>query len=71
MATGIVAIAARLNGLSWAGTVLFVLNLFAFVALWVLLRLWHGGRALASSLADFRNASGLLTIVADTCVVGR
>lgn len=72
MATGIVSIATRLDGLSRLSEGLFGLNAAAFALLWLLLLLNRVGRcpaAVLGDLADDREAPGMLTIVAGTCVV--
>jgi tellurite resistance protein TehA-like permease len=72
MATGIVSIAAALNGIGPVATALFFINLIAFSAIWLLLFLrvcYHPSGVLAE-LQDHRSAPSVLTIVAGTCLFG-
>lgn len=72
MATGIVAIAAELQGRPLIAAVLFDLNVVAYGLLWLLslLRLaWHP-RRMAADLADHHRGPGFFTTVAATCVLG-
>jgi tellurite resistance protein TehA-like permease len=72
MATGIVSIAARLLGLSPVGVVLFVLNIGAYLVLWLLtgLRLMRHWPNVRRDLTDHQRSFGFLTTVAGTCVLG-
>ena len=71
MATGIVSIATRLNGLAWLSGALFALNLSAFALLWLLLinRVGRRPAAVLDDLAEDREAPAILTVVAGTCVI--
>lgn len=73
MATGIVSIAAHFMGLIPVAWALFVINLVAYPALWVLTLLrvaWHPSRVLAD-LTDHDRGPGFFTTVAATSVLGR
>ena len=72
MATGIVSIAADLEGLSALAVVLFWFNAAAFIVLWVmyLLRLIFYPRAFAQDMTDFERGPGFFTLVAGTGVFG-
>lgn len=72
MATGIVSIAAGLDGLRTVSTALLLLNVVAFLGLWVLLalHLHRSPRSVLADLSDHRRAPAMLTIVAATCVLG-
>ncbi|MGH7181623.1 MAG: tellurite resistance/C4-dicarboxylate transporter family protein [Nitrospiraceae bacterium] len=72
MATGIMAIAAHLNGLRSLALVLFGTAMLAYVVLWLLTlaRLyWFRGFLLADLTSHARGA-GFLTMVAGTCLLG-
>ena len=72
MATGIVSIAALLQGMPVVAHSLFWLNVALYLTLWTLYlaRLArHGGRLLAD-LGDHNRGVGFFTIVAGTCVLG-
>ena len=72
MATGIVSVGAHLLEIAVLPTVLFVFNVFAYIALWILtvLRLIRHRQALLSDLTSHQHAFGFLTIVAGTGVLG-
>jgi tellurite resistance protein TehA-like permease len=72
MATGIVSIAAALNGMGRIANLRFILNLFAFPVLWLLLllRLRYHPCAVLADLQDYHRGPSLLTIVAGTCILG-
>lgn len=73
MATGIVSIAAYLQGLRWIAAGMMWLNAALYVLLWVLLlaRLILGPKSLLGELANFRLAPSFFTIVAGTGVLAR
>lgn len=72
MATGVVCVAAHLEGWEIVSHALAALNLAAFGLLWLLfiLRFWRFPAAVARDFSDFRRAPGFFTIVAATAVVG-
>jgi len=72
MATGIISIAAAQLGHSQLSRLLFLLNLVAFPALWLLtlLRLVHFPLACLADLHDHQRGPSLLTVVAGTSVLG-
>jgi tellurite resistance protein TehA-like permease len=72
MATGIVAIACQLEGLTALAKVLVVVNVAALAALAVLtvLRLILFPRAFLHDLGDYRRGVGFFTIVAGVAVLG-
>jgi tellurite resistance protein TehA-like permease len=72
MATGIVSIGSDLLGLSVLGAALFVVNIGAYLGLWLLtvLRLVRYRGAFLEDLTDHRRGIGFLTIVAGTGVLG-
>ena len=72
MATGIVSIASGFLGYSLIARVLFVVNLVAYVAIWLLqlLRLFRYPRAMLADLASHERGAGFLTVVAATAVLG-
>jgi tellurite resistance protein TehA-like permease len=72
MATGIVSIAAALNGIELIAISLFAVNIFAFamLSLLLVLRLRCHPAGFLAELRDHRRAPSLLTIVAGTCVLG-
>jgi tellurite resistance protein TehA-like permease len=72
MATGIVSIGCHLLGLGALATVLFAINICAYVALWALtaLRIVRYPRAFLADLTDHGRAMGFLTTVAGTGVLG-
>jgi tellurite resistance protein TehA-like permease len=72
MATGIVSVAAQLQGATWLARPLVWLNVLMYAVLWTLtilrvLRYWPRGRA---DLADHNRTVGFFTITAGTCVLG-
>jgi len=72
MATGIVSVAAHLQGYRALATTLFYLNVSAYVLLWALLVLRSvrfGGRV-AADFTHHGRAVGFFTAVAATCVLG-
>jgi tellurite resistance protein TehA-like permease len=72
MATGIVSIASRLLGMSYIAWTLLVINVVAYVVLWLLtlIRLiWYFPHLLAD-LTDHARGPGFFTLVAGTCVLG-
>jgi|SRR5579883_201373 tellurite resistance protein TehA-like permease len=72
MATGIVSIAAFMQGMSSLAVGLFVANVVIAVALGLLFLsrlIWFPG-AVLSDLADHQRAPGFFTIVAGACVLG-
>ena len=73
MATGIVSIAARLEGLNVIAWSLFILNIFFFGILWAitLVRLARNPGNMAADLTSHTRGHGFLTMVAGTCVLGR
>jgi len=72
MATGIVSIAAKLLGMQWAAMALVVVNVIAFVALWILTitRIVRYPRELFADLVDHQRGVGFFTTVAATSVLG-
>jgi tellurite resistance protein TehA-like permease len=72
MATGIVSIAARLLDMGAVADALFVLNVLAFVLLWLLtvIRLVVHPRRMLDDLMDHQRGVGFFTTVAGTCVLG-
>jgi tellurite resistance protein TehA-like permease len=72
MATGIVSIAAHWVGLIQLAAALFVLNIAAFIALWVLYlaRLFACPRAFIADLLDHQRGPGFFTAVAASCLLG-
>jgi tellurite resistance protein TehA-like permease len=72
MATGIVAIAAHLEGMAWLAWTLFQINKVAYGILWLLTlaRLSGYGRRMAADLASHARGPGFFTMVAGTCVLG-
>lgn len=72
MATGIVAVAAHLLGMDLPAACLTVLNVVAYVALWVLtvMRLAYFPRDFVADLLDHNRGVGFFTIVAGTAVLG-
>jgi tellurite resistance protein TehA-like permease len=72
MATGIVAIGARLLGVAVIDVALFAVSIAAFGVLCLLtgLRIARHRAAMVRDLTDHRRAFGLLTAVAGTCVLG-
>lgn len=72
MATGIVSLAAQVNGISSVAIVLLVLNVIFYIALWALLlaRTLRHLRRVVSDLSSHGRSVGFFTIVAATCVLG-
>jgi len=72
MATGIVSIAAKLQGLTVVADALFWLNLAFFATLWLLYaaRLWSAPDRFFADLNDHNRGVGYFTSVAATCVLG-
>ncbi len=72
MATGIVSIACDLLGMRSIALALFVINIVAFVSLWLLtlLRLVLFRQRLLADLKTHALCPGYFTIVAGTCVLG-
>lgn len=72
MATGIVAVAAHLEGWERLSQGLAWLNLVAFAVLWALflLRLFWFPAAVRRDFSDFHRAPGFFNVVAGTAVVG-
>ncbi|MEO8355125.1 MAG: tellurite resistance/C4-dicarboxylate transporter family protein [Chloroflexota bacterium] len=73
MATGIVSIAAKLDGMSKIAWGLFILNIGIYLVLWLLtlVRLFRHFPRLVADLTSHTRGHGFLTIVAGTCVLGR
>jgi tellurite resistance protein TehA-like permease len=72
MATGIVSIAAHLLGIPLVPQILLVINVAAFVVLWVLtfLRIIRFPRDVFADLIDHQRGVGFFTAVAATSVLG-
>lgn len=72
MATGIVSIAAQLTGYPIIAKVLFVFNVLAYAALWLLFitRAIRFPRDMLKDLADHGRGVGFFTLIAGTCVLG-
>jgi tellurite resistance protein TehA-like permease len=72
MATGIVSIAAKLMGMPFVAEALLVVNVVAFVVLWVLnaIRAARFPRDVWSDLTDHQRGVGFFTSVAATSVLG-
>lgn len=73
MATGIVSLAAWLDGMVAVATALFAINQAVYVALWALLlaRLATERGSFVAALRDAARTPSLLTIVAGTSVLGK
>lgn len=73
MATGIVSIAAQLEGLSATAWTLFILNIVFYIVLWflTLIRLVRNFRNMTADLTSHTRGHGFFTMVAGTCVLGR
>jgi tellurite resistance protein TehA-like permease len=72
MATGIVSLAAWIQGYATVGRAMFWLNLLFFVVLWALTALraiYHGPRLLAD-LSSHARGVGFFTAIPATCVLG-
>jgi tellurite resistance protein TehA-like permease len=72
MATGIVSIAAHLMGIAYVPQTLLVINVIAYIALWILtlMRVVHYPRDLFNDLVDHQRGVGFFTTVAATSVLG-
>jgi tellurite resistance protein TehA-like permease len=72
MATGIVSIGARLLNVALVDSALLFVNVVVYVALWLLtaLRLVRHPWAIVRELGDHQRGTGVLAIVAATCVLG-
>jgi len=72
MATGIISLAAHLQGHGRVALALFVLNCMAYVVLWLLmlLRVWRYPRQALADLLDHLRGPGYFTWVAASCVLG-
>ena len=73
MATGIVSIAAKLEGMPAIAWTLFVANIIFYIILWVLTiaRLVRNFSGVIADLTSHERGHGFFTIVAGTCVLGR
>ncbi|HEU0252788.1 MAG TPA: tellurite resistance/C4-dicarboxylate transporter family protein, partial [Pyrinomonadaceae bacterium] len=72
MATGIVSIAAQLLEMETVAITLLVVNVIAYVVLWLLLAvrlIWFFPR-IRSDISDHVRGPGFFTVVAGTCVFG-
>src|SRR5438874_3259832 len=72
MATGIVSIAAKLMGMSVVAWALLVVNIIAFVVLWILtlIRIARFPGYVFADLIDHQRGVGFFTVVAATSVLG-
>lgn len=72
MATGVVSIACRQQGMNDFPLLLLNLNEVLYVSLWMILlfRFLFSGRSLRNSLNAFTGTPGTFSIVAATCVLG-
>jgi tellurite resistance protein TehA-like permease len=72
MATGIVSLAAHFVDMDWLARPLFVLNIAAFTAIWILtiLRILWYRDLVFRDLTDHLHGPGSLTTVAACCVLG-
>src|SRR6185503_9391489 len=72
MATGIISIAAQLLEMRIVALTLLVINVVAFVVLWLLLlmRLVLFFPRIKADIADHVRGPGFFTVVAGTCVLG-
>jgi len=72
MATGIVSIASQLLEFAILARILFIINIAAYIILWVLLlaRLAFYHRRVVVDLGDHLRSPGFFTLVAGTCVLG-
>lgn len=72
MATGIISIAAHLLEMRTVALALLVLNVIAYVVLWLLLllRLIFFFARIKADIADHVRGPGFFTVVAGTCVLG-
>ena len=73
MATGIVSIAAKMEGMLWIAWALFFLNIGFYVILWILTlgRLILNFPRVIADLTSHTSGHGFFTWVAGTCVLGR
>ncbi len=73
MATGIVSIAAKLEGMPEIAWILFILNIAFYAILWLLtlIRLFRNFPQVVADLTSHTRGHGFLTLVAGTCVLGR
>jgi len=73
MATGIVSIAAKLEGMPRIAWGLFIANIIFYVILWALtlIRLVRNFSGVIADLTSHERGHGFFTIVAGTCVLGR
>ena len=72
MATGIVSLAAHLQGLESVALALFILNIAAYVALWLLTfwRVARHPRRVLDDMVDHVRAPGFFTVIAATSLLG-
>jgi tellurite resistance protein TehA-like permease len=72
MATGIVSVAAHLEGMDGLAGALFLINKVAYGVLWLLTlaRVVGYGRRMVADLASHARGPGFFTLVAGTCVLG-
>ena len=72
MATGIISIAAKLEGMVLLGEAMFFLNLFFFGILAVLftIRLVRHPVLVWDDFLDYQKAPGFFTLVAALCILG-
>src|SRR5215204_835379 len=72
MATGIISIAAHLQGMRPIALALLFINLAAYVILWLLLflRLTRFFPRVRADITDHVRGPGFFTVVAGTCVLG-
>ncbi|MCK6580406.1 MAG: tellurite resistance/C4-dicarboxylate transporter family protein [Anaerolineae bacterium] len=72
MATGIVSIASFLTGVPAAAWGLLVINIAAYIVLWLLLliRIWRYPQQVIADLTNHGRSAGFFTVVAGTCVLG-
>jgi tellurite resistance protein TehA-like permease len=72
MATGIVSLSAQMLGMPRLASVLFGLNLVAYVVIWLLniLRIHWFRHLVLHDLVDHQRGPGYFTVVAGSCVLG-
>jgi len=72
MATGIVSLAAQVNGFRLIAVALLALNVLFYMVLWALLmaRLLRHRRRVLADLSSHGRSVGFFTVVAATCVLG-
>lgn len=72
MATGIVSIAAQLLEFTPIAWSLFVINIIAYLTLWLLFaaRAIHYGAAMCADFSNHARGVGFFTMIAGTCVLG-